>query len=124
VPAGQGHQLLEFRLTGGAVTDNSFDPEPVAFPRVPAGPNDGVFAPIALPDISNLTPRITRTFRFDRSGGGWTVNGQFMDCTKFRLTAQRNTAEKWSSSTTPAPGSTPSTSTSRSTASSAATACR
>lgn len=67
----------------------------MASPRVKAGPNDAVFAPIALPDISNLTPRITRTFRFDRSGGGWTVNGQFMDCTKFRFRPQVNSVERW-----------------------------
>jgi FtsP/CotA-like multicopper oxidase with cupredoxin domain len=92
--AGQGDYVLEFRLVGGAVVDNSFDPEPVAFPHVPASPNDAVFAPISLPDISNVTPRITRTFKFER-GGGWQINGKFMDCTRFRLTAQMNTAEKW-----------------------------
>jgi FtsP/CotA-like multicopper oxidase with cupredoxin domain len=94
-PAGQGNRLLEFRLVGGAVADASFDPEPVSVPHVPAGPNDAVFAPISLPDISNLTPRITRTFRFDRSGGGWTVNGQFMDCTRFRFQPQVNSVERW-----------------------------
>jgi FtsP/CotA-like multicopper oxidase with cupredoxin domain len=95
VPAGQGHQVLEFRLVGGAVVDNSFDPEPVSFPHVPAGPNDAVFAPISLPDISNVTPRLTRTFKFERGGGGWQINGQFMDCTKFRFSPQINTAERW-----------------------------
>jgi FtsP/CotA-like multicopper oxidase with cupredoxin domain len=95
VPAGQGHMVLEFRLTGGAVADNSFDNEPVSFPHVPAGPNDAVFAPISLPDVSNVTPRITRTFKFERGGGGWQINGRFMDCTQFRLTPQINTAEKW-----------------------------
>src|SRR5262249_26124945 len=34
--AGQGDQLLEFPLVGGAVTDASLDPEPVAYPHVPA----------------------------------------------------------------------------------------
>ena len=95
--AGQGDQLMEFHLAGGAVTDNSFDPEPVSFPRVPASANDAVFAPIGpLPDISNVTPRITRTFDFDRDRDGqWEINRQFMDCTRFRFTPQRNTAERW-----------------------------
>jgi len=95
LPAGSGDQLLEFRPTGAAVTDNSFDPEPVSVPNVPADPNACVFHPICLPDISNVTPRITRTFEFERSNGGWVINGKFMDCTQFRLTPQVNTAEKW-----------------------------
>jgi FtsP/CotA-like multicopper oxidase with cupredoxin domain len=95
LPAGQGDQLLEFRLTGGAVADPSFDPEPVAHPRVRASENDAVFAPITLPDISNLTPRVTRVLRFDRSNGQWTINNQLMDCTRFRLTPQLNSTEKW-----------------------------
>ena len=95
LPAGQGDQLMEFRLVGGPVADDSFDPEPVAFPNVPASPDDAVFAPIGLPDISNVEPRITRTFRFERGNGGWQINGQFMDCTQFRLNAQINTAERW-----------------------------
>ena len=94
--AGQGDQLMEFRLTGGAVVDNSFDPEPVSFPHVPASANDAVFAPISLPDISNVTPRITRTFKFDRDRDGqWEINREFMDCTRFRFTVQRNSAERW-----------------------------
>ncbi|GAA1244055.1 multicopper oxidase family protein [Pseudonocardia aurantiaca] len=94
-PAGQGTPVLEFRLLGGNVVDNSFDPEPVASPRVPASVTDNVFAPIALPRIDNLTPRLTRTFRFERGNGQWQINGQLMDCTKFRFTVQRNTTERW-----------------------------
>jgi FtsP/CotA-like multicopper oxidase with cupredoxin domain len=86
---------MEFRLVGGTVTDGSFDPEPVAFPNVPAAAGDAVFAPISLPDISQVTPRITRTFELERGDGGWMVNGRFMDCTRFRLTPQINTAERW-----------------------------
>lgn len=93
--AGQGDQLLEFRLVGNPVADDSFDPEPVSFPHVPASAGAAVFAPISLPDISGVTPRITRTFRFERGNGQWQINGKFMDCTRFRLTAQINTAERW-----------------------------
>ena len=95
LPAGRGNQVLEFRLTGGAVEDGSFDPEPVAFPNVPAAAGDAVFAPISLPDVSAVQPRLTRTFRFERGDGGWQVNGRFMDCTRFRFTAQANSAERW-----------------------------
>ena len=93
--AGQGDQMLEFRLVGNAVSDGSFDPEPVAFPHVPAAAGDAVFAPISLPDISQVQPRIPRTFRFERGDGQWQINGQFMDCTRFRLHPQLNTAERW-----------------------------
>jgi FtsP/CotA-like multicopper oxidase with cupredoxin domain len=95
LPAGQGDQLLEFRLVGGAVDDGSFDYEPLSSPNVPAKAGDAVFAPISLPDISGAVPRITRTFRFERGGGGWQVNGQFMDCTRFRFTTQVNAFERW-----------------------------
>jgi hypothetical protein len=54
LPAGRGNQVLEFRLTGGAVSDGSFDPEPVSFPHVPAAAGDAVFAPISLPDITGV----------------------------------------------------------------------
>ena len=68
-------QLLEFRLTGGAVTDGSFDPEPVAFPNVPARRATRCSRPISLPDISAVQPRVTRTFQFERGDGGWQING-------------------------------------------------
>ena len=95
LPAGQGDQVLEFRLVGNPPGDPSFDPEPVSFPHVPATANDAVFAPIALPDISRVAPRITRTFKFDRGDGEWQINGKFMDCTRTRLSTQANTAERW-----------------------------
>jgi FtsP/CotA-like multicopper oxidase with cupredoxin domain len=93
--AGQGNPLVEFRPVGSVVDDPSFDPEPVSSPRVRAAEGDAVFAPIALPDLTGLTPRLTRTFRFDRGNGQWQVNGQFMDCTRFRFTAERNAPERW-----------------------------
>ena len=95
LPAGQGTPVLEFRLLGGNVVDNSFDPEPVASPRVPASVTDNVFAPIALPSLADVTPRLTRTFRFERGNGQWQINGQLMDCTRYRFRFQRNTFERW-----------------------------
>ena len=93
--AGQGTPLVEFRPTGGIVSDSSFDPEPVSTPRVKCSPTDAVFAPISLPTFSNVTPRITRRFRFERGNGQWQINGRLMDCTKFRFQVQRNSVERW-----------------------------
>jgi FtsP/CotA-like multicopper oxidase with cupredoxin domain len=61
-----------------------------------------VFAPICLPRLPSDTSanpadriRLTRTFRFDRTNGQSAVNNELMDCTRFRFTVQRNTAERW-----------------------------
>jgi FtsP/CotA-like multicopper oxidase with cupredoxin domain len=94
---------MEFRLVGvDNPPDGSFDPEPVSFPRVACSPNDCVFSPICLPRLPSdtATPpedriRLTRSFRFERGNGQWQINGQLMDCTRFRFTVQRNTAERW-----------------------------
>ena len=104
LPAGNpAHAVMEFRLIGpDAPPDGSFDPEPVSFPHVPCSPNDCVFAPFCPPPVpTNNAPaatdriRLTRTFRFERGNGQWQINGKFMDCTRFRFTVQRNTAERW-----------------------------
>jgi FtsP/CotA-like multicopper oxidase with cupredoxin domain len=102
-PGNPANVLLEFRPVGpDTVADGSFDPEPVSSPRVPCSPDDCVFAPICLPRLPSDTAtapadqiRLTRTFRFDRSNGQWMVNDEPMDCTRFRFTVQRNTAERW-----------------------------
>jgi FtsP/CotA-like multicopper oxidase with cupredoxin domain len=94
LPAGQGDQLLELRI-GETVADGSFDYDPLAFPNFAARADDSVFGPIVLPDISTAVPRITRTFRFERGNGGWQVNGQFMDCTRFRFRPQLGEFERW-----------------------------
>jgi FtsP/CotA-like multicopper oxidase with cupredoxin domain len=85
--------LLQFRVTGPHVTDNSVDPA--------TGPSF-----YQLPS-TNATPRITRTFKFDRLNGQWSINGQFMDCgyanggtggestETFRFTVQQNSVEQW-----------------------------
>ena len=54
-----------------------------------------MFAPIALPSLADVTPRLTRTFRFERGNGQWQINGQLMDCTRYRFRFQRNTFERW-----------------------------
>jgi len=95
LPAGQGDQLMQFNI-GPSIPDDSFDYDPFSSPGVRALANDAVFGDISrLPDISQAVPRITRTFRFERGNGGWQVNGKFMDCTKFRFTAERGKFERW-----------------------------
>ncbi len=93
-PAGQGDLLLQFQVSGKPVSDGSVDP----------ATNPTFYA---LPDTT-ATPRITRTFKFDRLNGQWSVNGQFMDCgfgpagpppggfsQNFRFTVQQNSVEHW-----------------------------
>jgi len=82
LPAGQGNLLLQFRVSGTKVVDNSVNPmldHPTFY---------------ALPDTT-ATPRVTRTFQFDRLNGQWSINGQFMDCNHFRFLVQRNSVENW-----------------------------
>jgi FtsP/CotA-like multicopper oxidase with cupredoxin domain len=93
-PAGQGDLLLQFQVSSKAVSDGSVDP----------ATNPTFYT---LPDTT-ATPRITRTFKFDRLNGQWSVNGQFMDCgfgpagpppggfsQNFRFTVQQNSVEHW-----------------------------
>jgi FtsP/CotA-like multicopper oxidase with cupredoxin domain len=81
LPAGAGNLLLQFRVSGSAVHDDSVDPATnPSFYRLPS---------------TNVTPRITRTFRFDRLNGQWSINGQFMDCNQFRFAVQQNSSEQW-----------------------------
>lgn len=91
--AGQGNLLLQFRVTGPHVADNSVDPatKPSFY---------------SLPSTS-ADPRIVRTFKFDRLNGQWSINGQFMDCgygnggtggestETFRFAVRQNSVEQW-----------------------------
>lgn len=94
---GTDNVFLEFRLTGpDSVVDESFDPRPVSYPNVACSPDDCVFSPICLPDLPTEDEiRLTRTFEFDEDQGVWVVNGQVVDCSTWRFTVQRNTAERW-----------------------------
>ncbi|HXH41781.1 MAG TPA: multicopper oxidase domain-containing protein [Thermoanaerobaculia bacterium] len=81
LPAGLGNLLLQFRVSSKAVTDNSVDPATnPTFYQLPS---------------TNVNPRITRTFKFDRLNGQWSINGQFMDCSQFRFAVQQNSVEQW-----------------------------
>src|SRR5579864_8602096 len=92
-PAGTGDLILQFQVTGPTVADHSVDPS--THPSF-----------YSLPDTT-ATPRIVRTFKFDRLNGQWSINGQFMDCAygngglggesteAFRFTVQQNSVEHW-----------------------------
>src|SRR5215470_4443101 len=80
LPAGQGNRLLQFRVSGTLVNDGSADPTTQTFYSLPS---------------TTVTPRIIRTFKFDRLNGQWSINGQFMDCQHFRFLVQQNSSEHW-----------------------------
>jgi FtsP/CotA-like multicopper oxidase with cupredoxin domain len=81
LPAGGGNLLLQFRVSGTPVRDNSVDPATnPTFYQLPS---------------THAAPRVTRTFKFDRLNGQWSINGQFMDCNNFRFTVQQNSVENW-----------------------------
>ncbi len=80
-PAGAGDLILKFNVSGTACIDNSVDPATnPSFYQLPS---------------TTATPRIVRTFKFDRLNGQWSINGQFMDCNQFRFAVQQNSAEHW-----------------------------
>ena len=91
-PAGAGDLILQFQVTGPKVADNSLPPTKQTFYSLPS---------------TTATPRIVRTFKFDRLNGQWSINGQFMDCgygnngtggedtETFRFTVQQNSVEHW-----------------------------
>ncbi|HSK43440.1 MAG TPA: multicopper oxidase domain-containing protein, partial [Candidatus Binatia bacterium] len=73
--------LLQFRVSGTPVHDDSVDPATnPTFYQLPS---------------TTATPRIVRTFKFDRLNGQWSINGQFMDCNQFRFAVQQNSVEHW-----------------------------
>jgi len=78
--AGQGNLLLKFIVSSHSVQDDSADPSTQTFYQ--------------LPDTT-ATPLITRTFKFDRLNGQWSINGQFMDCNEIRVHVQPNSVEHW-----------------------------
>jgi FtsP/CotA-like multicopper oxidase with cupredoxin domain len=49
----------------------------------------------ALPPINFNEVVQARTFRIERSNGGWVINGQFFDVNRIDAHVKRNTAEVW-----------------------------
>jgi FtsP/CotA-like multicopper oxidase with cupredoxin domain len=80
LPAGRGNLLLRFDVDTNFVADNSLPPSQQEFYDLPS---------------TNVTPRIVRTFKFDRLNGQWSINGQFMDCNEIRLHIQPDSSEHW-----------------------------
>src|SRR6266542_3519966 len=80
VSAGQGDQVLEFRVVSDPVTDGSVDPA-------------------TNPHFYDVPPRTTvnqcRQFKFDRQNGQWVINDKFFDGNEVRFRVKRNTAEQW-----------------------------
>ena len=73
--------VLQFRVSSQPCTDDSVNPATnPSFYQLPS---------------TNATPRIVRTFKFDRLNGQWSINGQFMDCNQFRFAVQQNSVEQW-----------------------------
>ncbi|HEX3185661.1 MAG TPA: multicopper oxidase domain-containing protein [Pyrinomonadaceae bacterium] len=81
--AGQGNLILKIVVDLPPIADNSVDPATIT--RF-----------YGLPD-KTATPRITRTFNFDRSNGNWTINGRAMDpeCQEVRARISKNSVEHW-----------------------------
>lgn len=80
LPAGQGNLLMRFDVDAGFADDGSGDPRTQTFYQLPS---------------TTATPRITRTFKFDRLNGQWSINGQFMDCDDIRVHIEPNSVEHW-----------------------------
>ena len=81
LPAGKGDLLMRFDVSSHPVKDESLDPEQMRF--------------YDLPEI--VPPRITRTFRFDRLNGQWSINGEFISdhCDVIRMAVKQNSVENW-----------------------------
>jgi len=82
LPAGAGNFLLQFRVKGSPVPDDSADPRTQRFYDLPDATQ-----PVAL----------TRNFRFELGNGQWQINGRLMDssCADVRLRIRQNSAEHW-----------------------------
>ncbi len=71
-------KVLQFRVVGGPVPDNSRVPETMR----------------EKPTIANNEVSCERTFVFDNKNGGWTINGRLFDFLP-RFQTRRGSAERW-----------------------------
>ena len=85
LPLSRSPKLIMFKILPGAVEDPS---------RVPSvlRPQD----PISAADIRDA---VRRTWRFDRNGGAWTVNGNLFDPTRVDARVVQGRPEIWTIST-------------------------
>src|SRR5262249_58504080 len=70
------------------------------FAITPDAVTDGSAAPTTSPQSYTLppttdTPRVTRTLKFSRRNGQWTINDKIFNCDTPAFRVKRNTAEKW-----------------------------
>jgi FtsP/CotA-like multicopper oxidase with cupredoxin domain len=99
---------LTYELDGGRKPEEDFDdPKDWTKTGVPllkfivagAGGNDATVAPGTplRPHVKILASEIvkSRTFKFDRSHGAWTINGKFFDPDRDDAAPRVGTAEKW-----------------------------
>jgi FtsP/CotA-like multicopper oxidase with cupredoxin domain len=92
-----GTPVLQINVIGGTTSDNSVDPS-----IGPAGspPNIGMKLR-DLPDVdfaalqAKAAKLPTRTWRFERGGAGWMVNGKFFDENKVDAAIPFNSEEVW-----------------------------
>lgn len=80
LPAGQGNKIIRFDVVLPQVPDNSGNPATQTF--------------YSLPSTAG-TPRVTRTFRFERGNGQWQINQKFFACDDIRFKVKQNTIEHW-----------------------------
>ena len=85
LPAGAGNFILQFRV-GTTVTHADASVDPATNPTF-----------YSLP-AKNATPRVSRSFRFERGNGQWQINGKLMDadCSTVRFTVRQDSVENWS----------------------------
>ena len=118
-----GTPVLQVNLTGSAVSDPSADPSVGQVGAIGMKLRD-------LPDMdfaalqTKAAKLPTRTWRFERGSGGWTVNGKFFDENVASAAIPAGSEEVWILQNPAVPGVTLYTSTSRSTGSCRATAHR
>ncbi|MEW6209844.1 MAG: multicopper oxidase domain-containing protein [Acidobacteriota bacterium] len=77
---GRGNLLVKIEVDDRFVPDHSADPAQMRF--------------YDLPDKTE-TPRIQRTFKFNRFNGQWTINDRFMNCDEMRFRIKKNSVEHW-----------------------------
>src|SRR6185436_15782953 len=83
--AGAGNFVLQFRV-GTTVTHPDASVDPATNPTF-----------YSLPS-KTATPRVSRSFRFERGNGQWQINGKLMDadCSTVRFAVRQDSVENWS----------------------------
>jgi FtsP/CotA-like multicopper oxidase with cupredoxin domain len=85
------------QVDGRAPTGKIIAPTHLVEFRVMGDARDDSRVPVTLLDLPNRNVPIAkkRSWKFDRSGGAWSVNGRFFDPDVFSALVKRDTAEIW-----------------------------